>query len=193
MISYTSLTPVQDAPAGVDIRAASIGSDQRVTLQTTGDAPPELSGWADGQIRLWINLYDPIPDPPTVYTEWLFALDLDGNVETGRPAGSLRINPDLGVEVAIGVDYDPNSQAYETYFLVWDTAQASWTDGPAGAQFIVSDSRTIIGLALSMDTLTQSVARISGVTVLPETVKGRAAALATATEKIIDFYPDLPD
>jgi hypothetical protein len=75
----------------------------------------ELAGLAaEDEVLLWIPFYEPIPDPPTAYTEWLFVLDLDGDVGTGRPAGSLRINPDQGVEVAIGAYYDLDSEAYET-------------------------------------------------------------------------------
>lgn len=193
VVSYVSLVPVQDVPAGVDIRAASVAPDLRVALQTTEGVPTELSGWSEDQVRLWISLYDPVPDPPTIYTEWLFALDLDGDVGTGRPVGSLRINPDLGIEVAVGAYYDPDSGGYETYFLIWDPAQGSWADGPANTHFIISESRTLVGLALPLDTLAQSAAQITGVTIIPEAAKGRAAALAAVEERIVDFYPDRPD
>ena len=177
----------------MDIRAANIAPDLRIALQTTEEVPPELSEWAEGQVRFWIALYDPVPDPPTAYTEWLFVLDLDGDIETGRPAGSLHTNPDLGVEVAIAVYYDPGIGSYETYSLAWDPAQGNWADGPAGMQFTLNDSRTLIGMALPLNTLTQSAAQVTGVTVVPEAVRGRAAALATVDERIIDFCPDRPD
>jgi len=193
VVSYASLVPVQNVPAGVDIRAASVAPDLRVVLQTAESVPLELSGWAEDQVRLWISLYDPISDPPTLYAEWLFALDLDGDVGTGRPVGSLRINPDLGVEAAVGVYYDPDNEDYETYFLIWDPAQGSWVDEPANTHFIISESRTLVGLALSLDTLVQSAAQIAGVTVVPEAAKGRAAAIATVEERLVDFYPDRPD
>jgi hypothetical protein len=193
VVSYASLVPVQNAPAGVDIRAASVAPDLQVVLQTTESVPLELSGWAEDQVRLWISLYDPVPDPPTLYAEWLFALDLDGDVGTGRPVGSLRINPDLGIEVAVGVYYDPDNGDYETYFLIWDPAQGSWVDEPANTHFIISESRTLVGLALPLDTLVQSAAQIAGVTVVPEAAKGRAAAIATVEERLVDFYPDRLD
>jgi hypothetical protein len=195
VLSYDTLAPAsaERIVSGVDIRAASIAPDLRIVLQTTEGVPSELSGWAEDQARFWIALYDPVPDPPTAYTEWLFVLDLDGNIETGRPAGSLHTNPDLGIEVAIGVYYDPAIGGYETYSLAWDPAQGNWADGPAGMQFTISDSRNLIGMALPLDSLTQSVAQITGVTLVPDAVRGRAAALATVGERIIDFCPDRPD
>jgi hypothetical protein len=194
VVSYEGLVPVEGVPDGVDIRAASVDADLRVALQTTGGVPAELSGWAEGEVVLWIALYDPIPDPPAVYTEWVFALDLDGDIGTGRPPGSLRINPDIGVEVAVGVYYDPDSGGYELYSLVWDPAQGGWADGPGGMHFVLSESRTLVGLALPLEALTQSAAQVTGVTVVPGAARGRAAAVATVEGKrIIDFYPDRPD
>ncbi|MCP4537281.1 MAG: hypothetical protein GY832_09050 [Chloroflexi bacterium] len=192
LVSYNGLAPVQQVPAGADIRAASVGADLRVALQNTTRVPAELAGWADGEVLLWIAFYDPIPDPPTVYTEWIFALDLDGDAGTGRPVGSLRINPDMGIEVTVGAYYDPANGQYGYYSLVWNPAQASWTDGPAGIHYVVSESRTVIGFALPLETLTQSAAQATGVTYVPGAVRGRAAAIAVEGQKVIDFYPDRP-
>lgn len=194
VVSYDGLTPVESAPAGVDIRAASVGPDLRVVLQPAAGAPAELSGWAEGEVRLWIALYDPIPDPPAVYTEWVFVLDLDGDAATGRPAGSVRINPDLGVEVAVGVYYDPAGEGYSHYSLVWDPARGDWADGPEGIHYVLSESRTLVGLALPLETLAQAAEQVAGVTIAPDAVRGRAAALAVVEgQKIVDFYPERPD
>lgn len=193
VVSYNNLTLVQDVPAGVDIRAASVAPDLQIALQAVESIPAELSGWAEGEVVLWVALYDPVPNPPSAYTEWLFVLDLDGNIETGRPPGSLHTNPDLGVEIAIGADYDPGTGSYETYSLVWDPTVGNWTDGPAGVHFTLSDSRAVVGLALPLENLTQSAAQVAGVTIVPGAVRGRAATLATAAERIIDFYPDRPE
>jgi len=58
----------------------------------------------------------------------------------------------------------------------------------------VDESRTLIGLALPLETLAQTVAQITDVTLVPEAVKGRAAVLSYAGEQaVIDFYPDLPE
>ena len=193
--AYETGAPVEAPPAGVDIRTASVGPDLRITLQPTDAVPAELAAWvAEDEVLLWISLYEPVPDPPEVYTEWLFALDLDGDVETGRPAGSARINPDLGTEAAVGVSYDVGSGEYGPYLLVWDPAQDDWADGPDVVRFYLDETRTLIGLALPLETLTQTVAQVTGVTLVTEAVQGRAAALSYAGEQaVIDFYPDRPE
>lgn len=192
--TYESGVRVDPFPAGVDIRAASVGADLHVDLQPATGVPVELDGWAaGGEVLLWISLYEPVPDPPA-YTDWLFALDLDGNAGTGRPAGSVRINPDLGDEAVVGVLYEPASGEYAPYFLVWDAAQESWTDGPDVTRLYIDESRTLLGLALPLETLTQAVAQGTGVSLVPEAVKGRAAVFSYAGEQpVVDFYPDRPD
>jgi hypothetical protein len=193
--SYESGAPVEGAPAGVDIRAASVAPDLRVDLQPTEGVPAELAGWAsEGEALLWIALHEPIPAPPAVFIDWLFALDLDGDITTGRPAGTGRVNPDLGTEATIGVSYSPASGEYEPYFWVWDPAQEDWTEVADEVRLYLSESRTLIGLALPLETLTQNVAQTTGVTVVPEAVKGRAGALSYAgAQGVIDFYPDRPE
>jgi hypothetical protein len=192
--TYESGTPVEGVPAGVDISAASLGPDLRVTLQPTEGIPAGLAGWAsEGEALLWIALHEPVASPPTVYINWLFALDLDGNPATGRPAGTARINPDLGDEAVLGVTYDPATGSYEPYFLIWDSAQQLWVAGAEGIRYTISDSRTVIGLALPLEALTQSAAQTTGVAFAPEAAKGRAAVDSYAGEqRVIDFYPDRP-
>jgi hypothetical protein len=193
--AYESGAPVAGAPAGVDVRAASVAPDLRVNLQPTAGVPVELAGWASAdEVLLWLSLYDPVPASLQVYTDWLFALDLDGDTSTGRPAGAARINPDLGTEAAIGVSYNATSGQFEPYFWVWDPVQGNWTETPGTVRYDLDESRTLIGLALPLETLTQSVAQTTGVTVVTEAAKGRAAALSFAGEQaVIDFYPDRPE
>lgn len=191
--AYESGVPVEGVPPGVDIRSASVGTDLRVDLKSTVGVPEELIGWlAEGEVLLWIVLYEPIPDPP-VYTDWLFVLDLDGDIATGRPAGAARINPDLGDEVVVGALYDPTIAEYSPYFLVWDSAEGSWVDGPDGMRFYMGESRTVVGFALPLETLTQAAEGTTGVMFAPEAAKGRAAVLSFAGEQtVVDFYPDRP-
>jgi hypothetical protein len=191
--AYENGAPVEGVPAGVDVRAASVGADLRVNLQSAAGVPEELAGWAaEGDVLVWITLYDPIPSPPA-YGDWLFVLDMDGDVATGRPAGSARINPDLGDEAVLGVLYDPASAEYAPYFLVWDPAQGGWVDGPEGMRFTLGQSRTVIGFALPLETLTTAVTQTTGVTPVLGAVKGRAAALSVSGEQtVVDFYPDRP-
>ena len=190
---YESGGAIEGAPAHADIRAASVAADMHVTLQPGDALPAELVSWAgEGDVVLWISFYAPIPEPPA-YTDWLFSLDLDGNLATGRPAGSARINPDLGDEVVIGLLYDAANGSYAPYFLVWDPNQGAWVDGPDVPRFTMGQSRTVLGLALPMETLIQSVAQTTGVTVVPEAVRGRAAVLSfVGDQAVIDFYPNRP-
>jgi hypothetical protein len=188
---YSSAAPVAQPPPGVDIRNASVGENGRVALLTT-EFPPALQGWAaEGEVVLWIDLYSPIPESMTVRTDWLFGLDLDSDTTTGRPAGAARINPDLGMEVAIGVYYDPLDGSYNPYLLVWDTAAADWAEGPDVVRFVLSEDRTLVGLALPLETLREQVAQVTGVTLDPLAVRGRAAVVAyVAPEAVIDLYPN---
>jgi hypothetical protein len=164
-----------------------------MSLGPTAGAPEELAGWAaEGEALLWIKLHGPVPDPPP-YTDWLFVLDLDGDTATGRPAGAARINPDLGDEAVVGVLYNPADGDYAPYFLVWDRAQNAWVDGPEEVRFTLDESRTVLGLAVPLDLLTQTVAQTTGVAFSPEAVKGRAAVLSFVGEQtVVDFYPDRP-
>jgi hypothetical protein len=190
--TYENGNPVEGVPGGVDIRTASIGADRRVVLGATGEVPSELVGWASGsEVLLWLSLYDPIPDPPATFTDWVFVLDLDGDVTSGRPAGAVRINPDLGYEVAIGVSYSDATGEYEPYFLVWDASRSILVASSDRPRFFLSESRTLIGLALPLETLTQAVAQTAGVTLAPGEVNGRAAVVSSVGgRRVADFYPD---
>ncbi len=190
--TYETGAAIESAPPSVDIRAASIDPDLSVSLEPTEDAPEELmEWWAEGEALFWISLYDGVPDPPAGYMNWLFVLDVDGDRETGRPVGSRRINPDIGDEVAVGVSYSTEAEAYEPYALVWDDGQ--WVTGPE-VRYTFGESRTVVGLAVSLEGLEQALAQTSGLTPVPEAMKGRAAAETYIDgERVIDFYPDLPD
>lgn len=193
--AYETGAPVEGAPAGVDISSAGVGGALKTTLEPTGGIPAELADFpAEGEVVLWISLHEAIPDPPAAYANWLFVLDVDGNTDTGRPRGSRRINPDLGDEVAVGVSYNPETEAYEPYALVWDSEQADWTSGP-DTRYTIVESRKIVGLALSMEALAQAVSEASGTTIAPAAAKARAAAETYTAEgnRVIDFYPELPE
>ncbi len=192
---YETGAPVTGVPSGVDIRGASIAPDLRMNLQPGASVPAPLAGWpAEGETVLWMTLYNPAPAAPTVYTDWLFALDLDGDINTGRPAGAGRINPDLGTEAAVGVRYDPTTGEYEPYLLVWNPAQGEWSDGPDVVRYRFDDSRTLLGLAFPLDTLVQAVSQTTGVAPVLDNAKGRAGVLSYAGEQaIVDFYPNRPD
>lgn len=190
---YDSGAPVAGAPAGVDISAASIAPDLRVALQPA-ELPGALAGWVQpGEAVVWVALYEQIPNPPTVYMDWIVALDVDGSTATGRAPGSARINPDLGDDAVIGVSYNTTAGIYEPYFYVWSTANGQLVEGMGTVRYFIDSTRTLVAVALPLDALTQSVAQASGATVVPEVVKGRAAVVSYVGEqKVIDFYPDRP-
>lgn len=192
---FESGDPVEETPAGIDILAASIAEDLSVTLQPATGIPGELTGWASqDEVLLWVTLYEPIPDPPAEYMEWLFALDLDGDVETGRAPGSSRINPDIGMEIAIALFYSPETQQFATYFLAWNANGEARTIDPASIRYTLNEARTLIGLALPLETLSQVGEETSGVTLVPGAVQGRAAAWTRiGQQRVIDFYPDRPE
>jgi hypothetical protein len=195
VVPYDGGSPVDDAPAGVDIRISSLAPDLGLTLVPPVGAPEELSDWATGdELLLWTFLYTPVPDPPDVYIEWLFALDLDGDTSTGRAAGAARINPDMGDEAVLGVSYDPASGEYVPYLLVWDSDQEGWETVPEMVRYTLSESRTVIGLAVSLEDLVRVVERTAGVTAESDAARGRAGVLSYVGEQaVIDFYPDRPD
>ncbi len=192
---YDTGAPIESPPAGADIAAASISPDSKISLQPTEDVPEELADWSEeGETFFWMSLYDAIPDPPLGYMNWLFVIDTDGNSETGRPVGSARINPDLGDEVALGVSFNANTGAYESYALVWDAENEAWANGPE-VRYTFAESRTVVGLALSSEALEEAIAQADAAPVAPDAAKGRAAAetyLADGT-RVIDFYPNLPE
>jgi hypothetical protein len=192
--AYETGAPIEAPPVGVDIRAASAGSDLRTDLQPTDGVPAELADWREeGETLFWISLYDAIPDAPASYSNWLFVFDVDGDTETGRAVGSRRINPDLGDELAVGVSYNTDTEAFEPYSLVWNTDNDEWATGPE-VRYTFGESRTVVGLALSLEGLEGALSETSGITLTGDAVRGRAAAesYTAGGERVIDFYPNLP-
>lgn len=193
--TYETGEPIESPPAGVDIAAASIEPDASIAFQPVEDPPAELADWSEeGEAFFWMSLYDAIPDPPLGYMNWLFVIDTDGSTETGRAVGSRRINPDLGDEVAVGVSYNANTEAYEPYSLVWDTEEAAWATGP-DVRYTFGESRSVVGLALSLEGLEEAIAETGAAPLAADAARGRAAAetyLADGT-RVIDFYPSLPE
>ena len=193
--TYETGAAVESAPTGVDIAGSSVRPDLSLSFQPAENVPAELEGWREeGETLFWISLHDAIPDPPLSYMNWLFVIDTDGDTETGRPVGSRRINPDLGDEVAVGVSYNANTEAYEPYSLVWSAEEEAWATGPE-VRYTLGESRTVVGLALSLEALEESIAQAGVAPLVDEAAKGRAAAetyLADGT-RVIDFYPNLPE
>ena len=189
---YTSGEPVEPPIAGLDIRNASVGPDLRIALTAREGLPADLNGWAqEGEVVLWIELYEPLPEKPLVNADWLFVLDVDGDPNTGRPPGTRPINTDLGDEAAVGLFYTLETGTYAPFLSVWDPAQGGFVSIPAEVRFFLSEDRRLIGLAVPLATLRDEVARMAGATLVPDAVRGRAAAIAfVVPEPIADLYPD---
>lgn len=181
------------APAALDIRDASVGPDLHIELQPSSATPEELMDWrVNDEVLLWIAFHTSVPVSPAANTQWVFALDLDGDLLTGRPQDSgARINPDLGDDVLIGVSSTAETDAYVSYLWIWDPIQGDWSRRPGVPRFDFFRDRTLIGLAVSLQTLTETVQQVSDVVIVPEAVRGRSAAVSYPLD-MIDFYPDLP-
>jgi hypothetical protein len=192
--AYSTGEAIVGVAGGVDIRTGSMGGDLRAVLQPQSGVPDQLQGWAGpGDALMWVVLYEPVPEQPPSYTDWVFALDLDGNAQTGRPPGQARINPDLGDEVALGLRFDPASGEYTAYALVWSAQDQDWTDGPDQVRYLIGDDRTLVALAVPLQGLVNAVTQGSGVIMVPERVRGRVAVLSyVADQAVIDLYPDAP-
>jgi hypothetical protein len=185
VIDYNTRLPVEGAPTGLDIQAASVAGDLSVALQPGGGVPEELAGWAaEGEGLMWITLYEPVPQGSRI--RWFLVLDVDGNSATGRAPGTLDIDTGLGDEIAIMVEHGTG----QVTTWVWDNA-SGFVDGPAGTRYTVTESGTVVGFALPLEALTQAVSERAGVTLAPEAVKGRVGADAFLGEqRIIDYYPN---
>lgn len=195
--AYSTGIVMPGSPLAVDIRNASVNSDLHVALGPESGLPSALSGWAqEGEFVLWIALYGPPSgDTLTSSVDWLIVLDVDGNLATGRPPGTRSINPDLGDEVALGISYDPLSDAFSSFLWVWNTSVGDWdtTDRQSSVRYIVVEDQSVLGVAVSSEYLLQQLAQYSGAAISMDAVRGRAAAIAyTSPELSIDFYPDPP-
>jgi hypothetical protein len=191
---YDTGEAVQDFPAGLDIRSASVRADLRINLEPGEDVPSEFTDWVEeGEVLFWMALYEPIADPPGANTDWLLALDLDGNTGTGRPAGDRRINPDLGDEAVVQVSYRLSTGSYTSYLYVWNPSQSGFEEVTGAVRFEIDRSRTLIGIAVDLEAMSEAVEDRTGVAPDPERASGRAAAVAYVEQTVIDFSPDLPE
>lgn len=190
--TYDTGAPVADAPGGFDLRRAGIAQDLAIDLQPGAAIPLDLGACAgEGEALLWMALYAAIPEQPGAFSDWTFALDLDGDPATGRPPGTRRIDVGLGDDAIIGVSYDPGAGAFEPYLLIWQTTAGTWQAGPDIIKVCVDPTRTLLGLAFPLQTLAEQVTQANGVTLNPDAVRGRAAVLTTiGGQRTIDLYPN---
>lgn len=193
LIDFTTQQPFSAAAGAHDIQSACF-SPERQLLRSL---PTSLAGVLKSEdefLALWMTLYEPLPEIPTTRANWLFALDVDANPGTGRPLGDGLINPDLGVDITLGLYSDPGSTPYyRPYFIIWN-AQAGQTQRvtlPAEIHFNAARDTVMLSVSLTLlDTILNELALVAPQW---ELAQGRAATLATlAAGLAADFAPDLP-
>jgi len=76
---------------------------------------------------------------------------------------------------------------------VSNPAEGCWEELTVALRFEIDSSTTLIGMAVDLEMLSDAVEQTSGVSLDPENARGRAAAEAQVTQRVIDFSPDLPE
>jgi hypothetical protein len=188
---YEDLSALDVTVPGADIERASLDHDGALLTTSTASIPVTPT---EDSLLLWVELHAPLPEPPATVGYWLFALDTDGDVTTGRPPGDGRINPDLGAELTVGVFVDPaESVAFRPYLLVWDADREEMSRSVPQAEVRLNAPRDTLLLVLSRTELEAQLTMLSDVTPAWANARGRAATLVSHQgEMLIDFYPDLP-
>ena len=200
LVRYDTLAPVTATAPGADLARASIDRQGRPVTTLPSELRAEVSDWdAQTSLILWMALYDPVPDTaapgePGTEQYWLFALDVDGESLTGRPLGDGAINPDMGVEVTIGVKAAPAlGPEPEAYVYIWNAVARTSVRKTEGVEARFSRGRDVVFLRISLDDLAREVRQLSGTEVDWGQAVGRAATLTmTAGGMLADFCPALP-
>jgi hypothetical protein len=163
-----------------------------------GSLPPgvaeQVAGVEGENLVLWTTLHASVPLTPTQLAYWLFALDTDADLATGRPVGDGAVNPDLGAEVTVGVYSDPaNDVRFAPYLLVWDAELGDMAREPFPMTVAFTPDRKTVILVLPRDPLAELIGTRAGAEADWELLRGRAATLAgTESGLVVDFCPDLP-
>jgi hypothetical protein len=182
-------------PEGVDVAACNIATS---TLVLADLAPPEGITVTEDALVVWMALQEPVPDDRALDYHWLIALDLDGQTETGRPAGDGYINPDLGNEVGAGLFLYIDDEL-DPYLFVWDAGSEDWAeaaDVPEGLLTVtLAPGRDVVLFTLEVDGLAEAVDRLTGVDLVPGEIRGRVGAIASSMTRaaVVDYCPDLPE
>jgi hypothetical protein len=195
LVDYETLAPVNLTVAGADVEASCFDATGRLVDTVPQEIVEQMGDdAAEENLLLWTTLHAPVPVTVTQLTYWLFALDTDADLATGRPVGDGAINPDLGAEVTAGVYCDPgNDIQFQPYLLVWDVAAEDMVRHTFAADVTFTPDRRTIILALPREPLAQVLTEVAQVEPRWEGALGRAATLAgTESGLVVDFCPDLP-
>ncbi|MFN2269686.1 MAG: hypothetical protein ACK2US_02535 [Anaerolineae bacterium] len=195
LVSFDTLAPIAFAPPGTDIRSACFNSERRLMRTVPEELAGEISDWnAEENLVLWLTFHEPVPTVPDMERYWIFALDTDGNTATGRPVDEGKINPDIGVEVTIGVHSNPAAGIeLAPYIMVWNTRLATSESLTLEMEARLSAARDALFVRVPADLLTEIIRSFSEVEPNWDQATGRALATATTSEgAVADFAPERP-
>lgn len=195
LVDYDTFAPIANAPTGADIRLACFDQDLQLIRSIPGELAAEIRDWnTAGYLILWMTLYEPVPEILEQDRYWLFALDSDGSLASGRPPGDGPVIPDLGPEVSIGVRSMPAAGiTFEVYLYVWNTAIQDSEVHSAQAEARLGTTREAIFIRVPYDVLESLIRELSQTEPRWERATGRAATIvSTGTGRAIDFFPELP-
>lgn len=194
-VDFNTLTPLTTTLAGVDIQAASFDENGHLLENLPEELATQVADWAPAEnLILWMKLQTAVPMKREGAIYWLFALDTDGNLETGRPVGDGQINPDMGAEITLGVYSDPTDELqFQPYMQIWDQVRAESRRYELTMEVELSPKRDVLFLRVSKAKLTELLAELSYVKPAWEKTIGRAATLFdTGSGLAIDFCPEIP-
>jgi hypothetical protein len=195
LVSFDTLEAVAIAPPGTDIRAACFSSERQLMRTVPEELASEISDWnAEENLVLWLTFHEPVPMVPDMERYWIFALDTDGNTATGRPIDEGKINPDIGVEVTIGVHSNPTAGIeLSPYMMIWNTRLATSELVAMELDARLSTTRDALFVRIPEKQLAETIRAVSGVEPNWNQAVGRALATATTNEgTVADFAPERP-
>jgi hypothetical protein len=155
----------------------------------------EISDWnTEENLVLWLTFHEPVPAVSDVERYWIFALDADGNTETGRPVGEGIINPDIGVEATIGVRSDPAAGIeLAPYIMVWNARLVTSESQALDLEARLNATRDALFIRVPAELLTETIRTLSEVEPNWDQTIGRALATAATGEgAVADFAPERP-
>lgn len=194
-VDFNTLVPLTTTLAGVDIQAAGFDEAGHLLTELPGELAAQVADWSPvDNLILWMRLHTAVPVEQTGIIYWLFALDTDGDLETGRPVGDGLINPDMGAEVTLGVHSNPaTGLQFEPYMSIWDPVRAESRRYELAAEVKFSPERDILFLRVPKLKLGELLSELSNVEPEWERTVGRAAILFEGGSGLaVDFCPDIP-
>jgi hypothetical protein len=195
LVDFDTLAPIEFAPPGSDIRLACFDEARQLVRTIPVEVAAEVGDWdTEGSLILWIAFYEPVPTVPDMERYWLFALDTDRNIATGRPMDDGKVNPDIGVEVTIGVHSNPAAGIeLAPYMFVWNAGLKNSEPRTMDIEVRLSTTRDALFIRVPTELLADTIRTLSEVEPNWDQTVGRALAMATTSEgTVADFAPERP-